>query len=374
VNLFVNGDLGNVDDFIQLDGTTLGGATVTVTGTAEVGVVTLDGPLNVVGIGGQELFLGGVCPDPGDDTPPVCSLDALNPGPPTNVDVLLSDAESGVASIEIVSATNATVEIPKGSGNLFNSGDVVSLAPPETSPFLVNAVRIDGSLASAISLTVENSAGLGTTCTYDIPEPDTTPPECGPLSFVPVGATYDVVTSATDDVGIASVTFTTLTPNLDGYVDDGGTAFGPFAQGATYLTSDPDPASVGLRGRFTTLSAASFFVTVADAAGNTAVCDPVLTDLAGALPEATALLPSYPNPASGSAAVSVPFTLAEAAEVRVAVYDVLGREVAVLADEVMEPGRYEVSWPEARSLPSGSYVVRLAAGAHVQTQRLTLVR
>jgi hypothetical protein len=208
----------------------------------------------------------------------------------------------------------------------------------------------------------------------DVPGVDDTPPECGELSFVPVGDTYEVVTSATDDTGIASVTFTTLS-NLTGYVDDNGEQ-GPFMQGDVYTTSDPDPTTVGLRARFIALSAASFFVTVADAAGNTAVCDPVLTDLAGALPEATALLPSYPNPArvGSGAPVSVPFRLAEASEVRVAVYDVLGREVAVLADGVMDAGTYEASWPEARSLPAGSYVVRLAAGEHVQTQRLTLVR
>jgi fibronectin type 3 domain-containing protein len=72
--------------------------------------------------------------------------------------------------------------------------------------------------------------------------------------------------------------------------------------------------------------------------------------------------------------VTVPFTLAEATEVRVVVYDVLGREVAVLADGAMEAGRYEVGWSEARSLPSGTYVVRLTAGALTQTRRMMLLR
>jgi hypothetical protein len=56
------------------------------------------------------------------------------------------------------------------------------------------------------------------------------------------------------------------------------------------------------------------------------------------------------------------------------VYDVLGREVAVLADEAMEAGSYEVAWPEAGSLPAGTYLVRMTAGSVVQTERLTLVR
>jgi hypothetical protein len=120
----------------------------------------------------------------------------------------------------------------------------------------------------------------------------------------------------------------------------------------------------------------AFLITVEDAAGNTAACDPVITEVAGALPEATALGASYPNPArvGSGASVTVPFTLAEATEVRVVVYDVLGREVAVLADGAMEAGRYEVGWSEARSLPSGTYVVRLTAGALTQTRRMMLLR
>jgi hypothetical protein len=241
------------------------------------------------------------------------------------------------------------------------------------------SVGAPGSYSIDVTGTDDGSPPLSTSTTVEIQiedgDDDGAPPVCGEITIVPVGDTYEVVSSATDNVGIASVTFTTLTPNLDGYVDDGG-AQGPFMQGDVYTTGDPDPTSVGLRARFITPSAASFFVTVADAAGNEAVCDPVLTDLAGALPEATALEAAYPNPArvSSGAPVSVPFRLAEASEVRVVVYDVLGREVAVLADGVMEPGRYEVSWPEAASLPAGSYVVRMTAGAHVQTQRLTLLR
>ena len=216
-----------------------------------------------------------------------------------------------------------------------------------------------------------DSDGTGDACDTTA---DTTAPVCGPIAFEVNGGHYEIVSSASDDTGIASVTFTRLTSNLDGYVDDGG-AHGPFAQGQTYLTGDPDPTSVGLRARFTVLAGRfTFLVTVADAAGNTAACDPVVTDLAGALPQATALGASYPNPVRAGAVLTVPFSLAEASDVRVVVYDVLGREVAVLAEASYEAGSYEVSWPEASSLPAGTYLVRLEAGAFTQTQRLTLVR
>ena len=90
-----------------------------------------------------------------------------------------------------------------------------------------------------------------------------------------------------------------------------------------------------------------------------------------ALPAATTLRAPYPNPAPGRATVA--YEVAEAAVVRVAVYDALGREVAVVADGPTEAGRFEVA-VDARAWAPGVYVVRLAAGSVVATERLTVVR
>jgi len=82
-------------------------------------------------------------------------------------------------------------------------------------------------------------------------------------------------------------------------------------------------------------------------------------------------LSAYPNPSAGR--TTVRFTLDEAAPVRLAVYDLLGREVASLAD-----GRYPAGTHEARfdgsGLAAGLYIVRLDAGGAVETRRLTLAR
>ncbi len=82
-------------------------------------------------------------------------------------------------------------------------------------------------------------------------------------------------------------------------------------------------------------------------------------------------LTAYPNPFAGSTMIQV--SLAEAAEVQLVVYDVLGREVARLASGEMDAGQHTVIF-NGRGLPSGAYVVRVAAGGAVQTQRLTLLR
>ncbi len=55
------------------------------------------------------------------------------------------------------------------------------------------------------------------------------------------------------------------------------------------------------------------------------------------------------------------------------VYDVLGREVATLVDEVKAPGSYEVRF-DGSGLASGVYVYRLTAGSFVQAQKMVLLK
>ena len=55
------------------------------------------------------------------------------------------------------------------------------------------------------------------------------------------------------------------------------------------------------------------------------------------------------------------------------VYDLLGRQVATLVDEVKAPGAYEVNFSGSR-LSSGVYYYRLTAGNFVQTRVMMLVK
>jgi hypothetical protein len=100
-------------------------------------------------------------------------------------------------------------------------------------------------------------------------------------------------------------------------------------------------------------------------------CPPLAAGEAAVLPSSFALRETYPNPASGD--VTVAFDLPEAGAVRLAVYDVLGREVAVLLNAELDAGQHEVIF-DSRRLPSGSYLVRMEAGGSVQTRRVTFVR
>ena len=93
---------------------------------------------------------------------------------------------------------------------------------------------------------------------------------------------------------------------------------------------------------------------------------------AGAEPAATfALDPAAPNPFAGQTRFG--YEIAEAGSVRLTVFDLLGREVAVLVDRERGPGRYEATL-EGIGLPSGVYIARLESGSRTAARRVTLVR
>lgn len=98
-----------------------------------------------------------------------------------------------------------------------------------------------------------------------------------------------------------------------------------------------------------------------------------LTDVASgdAMPSVFALEAAYPNPFNPQTLIR--FTLPHATQTRLAVFDLLGREVAVLIEGTLPGGRHEAVF-EAPSLPSGAYLYRLEAGAFTQTRSMLLLK
>ncbi|MEO1077722.1 MAG: T9SS type A sorting domain-containing protein, partial [Bacteroidota bacterium] len=82
---------------------------------------------------------------------------------------------------------------------------------------------------------------------------------------------------------------------------------------------------------------------------------------------------AHPNPFNPT--TTIPVVLEAQAVVRVAVYDVLGRQVALLQDGVLAAGRHDLNFDASR-LASGVYLVRasIGDGTIVQTQRVTLLK
>jgi hypothetical protein len=89
------------------------------------------------------------------------------------------------------------------------------------------------------------------------------------------------------------------------------------------------------------------------------------------LPAEFSLLQNYPNPFNP--ATKIQFTIVNRQLTIVNVYDLVGREVATLVNEVKDPGTYTVQF-DGSHLASGMYVVTLEAGKAVQTRRMMLIR
>ncbi len=106
----------------------------------------------------------------------------------------------------------------------------------------------------------------------------------------------------------------------------------------------------------------------------------------GEFPAQTQLLQNYPNPFNPS--TTIKFELQKSSEVRLTVFDVLGREVSVLVNERRDAGVHDVKF-DASGLSSGVYFYRLivrpldsaigrgsrsGAGDFVQTRKLLVLR
>lgn len=89
------------------------------------------------------------------------------------------------------------------------------------------------------------------------------------------------------------------------------------------------------------------------------------------IPEEYNLEQNYPNPFNPTTTVN--YDLPSAGYVRLAIYDVLGREVQVLVDREQKPGKYEAKW-NAGDFPSGVYFYSLKAGDFSMTKKMILVK
>jgi len=83
------------------------------------------------------------------------------------------------------------------------------------------------------------------------------------------------------------------------------------------------------------------------------------------------LFQNYPNPFNPN--TEIRFRITDYSKVTVRVYDILGREVATLVNEMQRPGTYSVPF-DGTKLASGVYVYRLTAGQFAQTRKMVLVR
>jgi hypothetical protein len=89
------------------------------------------------------------------------------------------------------------------------------------------------------------------------------------------------------------------------------------------------------------------------------------------IPGEFGLTQNYPNPFNPS--TKIKFSLPVSDEIKLAVYDILGQEVAVLVNGFRNAGTYEVTW-EASGLPSGIYIYTIQSSNTFITKKMTLLK
>ena len=89
------------------------------------------------------------------------------------------------------------------------------------------------------------------------------------------------------------------------------------------------------------------------------------------IPTVYALSQNYPNPFNPL--TTIRFAIPQTGQVKLVVYDLLGREVIVLVDEVLTPGFYTARF-NGSSLSSGVYFYRLIASGYIETKKMQLIK
>ncbi len=139
-------------------------------------------------------------------------------------------------------------------------------------------------------------------------------------------------------------------------------AVGGAAQGwSVCLSADGNTAIVGGYSDSSGGGAAWLFTRSATGIGERAVD----------IPQQFILAQNYPNPFNPS--TTIKYELPNASMVRLSVYDILGREVSVLVNEVKQPGTYTVEW-DASKQASGVYFCQCRAGNFVDVKKLVLLK
>lgn len=93
----------------------------------------------------------------------------------------------------------------------------------------------------------------------------------------------------------------------------------------------------------------------------------------GGVEARSSVVGNFPNPFNPSTTLS--YTVAQTDHIRLTVYDLLGREVANLVDEVVSAGDHQVRWlADSRTVSAGVYFARLEASGSTSVHRMILTR
>lgn len=184
----------------------------------------------------------------------------------------------------------------------------------------------------------------------------------GWYQFTPVGGDVLVISvvlaKGGNGIGVGSVV---VTKAQDGFAE--------FVANINYVTTDvPDTCNINVSITGYGYTPGSSFIIDDLSFGALATS----VDAAGSVvPTVFELSQNYPNPFNPSTLIQ--YSIPRSSQVRLTVYDMLGREVASLVDAEQAAGTYRARF-DGSSLASGTYFYRLQAGEYNQTRKFLLMR
>ncbi|MEM6326134.1 MAG: T9SS type A sorting domain-containing protein [Bacteroidota bacterium] len=276
------------------------------------------------------------------------------------------EPESGILTARFTSLDPAT--------GLPSEDPFAGFLPPNTMP-------PEGEGSISLTITPREGLGNGTVLQnearifFDANEPIDTPPWVNTLDLLAPTSTVTALGSTVSD--------TTFTVSWDG--SDAGAGISSYS---LFASEDGGPFQLALLNtplnevEFTGRDGSTygFFVVARDFAGNredlkteaeATTMIVVNSEEAPHLPQALTLDAPYPNPTRAS--VTFRYSLPQTGEATVRVLDLLGREVAVIAEGETAAGWHESVW-RASGVAAGVYLVEIRTSTAAEIQRLTVVR
>jgi hypothetical protein len=99
------------------------------------------------------------------------------------------------------------------------------------------------------------------------------------------------------------------------------------------------------------------------------------------IPETFSLSQNYPNPFNPVTKIKFQIPLLRGVEAvggrgvltQLTIYDALGKEIAILVNQQLQPGIYESDW-DASAYPSGVYYYKLESDSYTETKKMVLIK
>jgi hypothetical protein len=96
-----------------------------------------------------------------------------------------------------------------------------------------------------------------------------------------------------------------------------------------------------------------------------------INNISTEIPDKYSLSQNYPNPFNPN--TNIKFQVKSSGNIKLVVFDILGKEVVTLVNEKLAPGTYEVSF-DASAYPSGVYFYKLITDGFTENKKMTLIK